>query len=400
MSGPLKGVRIIDCTSVILGPWATQQLGDLGADIIKVEPPEGDNSRQVGPTHSKNMAALFLGSNRNKRSVVLDLKKDAGLRALFKMCETADVFLHNLRPEPAARLGVGYEAFEKLNPRLIYLATYGYRAKGPRGSKPAYDDIIQAGSGLAHLQSTIVGEPRYIPTIIGDKTSSGTVLSAVLAALYEREKSGLGQAIEVPMFESLVAYVMAEHLYAATFLPQESAPGYIRILNKERKPFPSKDGYFALVPYTDGNWKEFCDLVGQPEILDDDRFSTLSKRIANVGVVYGKLGEICRTRTNAEWVALLRDSNIPHGPVNTLDDLLVDEQLLATGFWKEFDHPSEGRIRTPDIPQMFSRTPGSIRRLQPRLGEHSVEILTEAGLSSSEIDEMLNTGVTRKADPL
>lgn len=400
MSGPLKGVRIIDCTTVIMGPWATQQLGDLGADIIKVEPPEGDTSRQVGPTHGKDMAALFLGSNRNKRSVVLDLKKEGGRRALFKLCETADVFLHNLRPEPAARLGVGYEAFEKINPRLIYLATYGYRANGPRGSKPAYDDIIQAGSGLAHLQSAIVGEPRYIPTIIGDKTSSGNIVTAVLAALYEREKSGLGQAIEVPMFESLVAYVMTEHLYGATFLPQESEPGYIRILNKERKPFPSKDGYISLTPYTDGNWKEFCDLIGQPEIMNDERFSTLSKRIANVGVVYGKLGEICRTRTNAEWVELLRDSNIPHGPVNTLADLLEDEQLLATGFWKEFDHPSEGRIRTPDIPQTFSRTPGSIRRLQPRLGEHSLEVLSEAGMSSSEIDEMLNTGVTRKAEPL
>ncbi len=395
MAGPLAGVRILDCTSVVLGPWAAQQLGDLGADIIKIESPDGDTTRQLGPRRNKNMAAFFLGCNRNKRSIVLDLKKDDGRAALFRLAKTADVLMHNYRPEPAARLGVPYEAFEKINKRLIYIATYGYRADGPMGPKAAYDDIIQAGSGLASLQTVVAGAPRFLPTIVADKTSSNAVVAAVLAALYEREKSGLGQAVEVPMFESLVSYVMVEHLYGESFVPAIDTAGYKRVLNKERRPYPSKDGFFALLPYNDANWHEFCQLVGRPEIMQDPRFQSLEARLTNVEVVYATLAEICATRTNAEWVALLKTSNVPHGPVNTLEDLFSDPQLQATGFWKEVDHPTEGKLRMPDIPPRFSRTPGEIRYLQPRLGEHSVEILREGGFSAAEIDAMLATGATR-----
>lgn len=395
MGGPLSGVTILDCTSVVLGPWAAQQLGDLGADIIKVEPPEGDTARQVGPSKNPNMAALFLGSNRNKRSIVLDLKKPDGIRALYRMVEKADVLMHNLRPDPAARLGLQYPTLENLNPRLIYVAAYGYRAAGPMGDKPAYDDIIQAASGLAHLQSVIAGEPRYVPTIVADKTGSNAVITAVLAALYEREKSGRGQAVEVTMFESLVSYIMAEHLYGAVFLPQEHEAGYGRVLHKERRPFATRDGYIALTPYTDANWREFCALIGHLDILEDPCFASLSVRINNVGKVNAKLAEVCATRTTAEWMSLLGDSNVPHGPVNSLNDLLSDEQLLATGYWKEFDHPTEGRIRSPDVASTYSRTPGSIRQLQPRLGEHSIEILGEFGFTSAEIDRLAAGGVTR-----
>ncbi|HUN52133.1 MAG TPA: CoA transferase [Candidatus Sulfotelmatobacter sp.] len=391
----MAGVRILDCTSVVLGPWAAQQLGDLGADVIKIEPPEGDTTRQLGPKRNQDMAAFYLGCNRNKRSIVLDLKKDAGRRALFRMAKTADVLMHNYRPEPAARLGVPYEAFEKLNPRLIYLATYGYRAAGPMGPKAAYDDIIQAGSGLASLQTAVAGAPRFLPTIVADKTSSNAVVAAVLAALYEREKSGLGQAVEVPMFESLVAYVMVEHLYGESFLPRLDTAGYKRVLNKERRPYPSKDGYFALLPYTDTHWREFCQLIERPDIIADERFKSLASRLANIEVVYSTLAKVCATRTNAEWIALLKNSNVPHGPVNTLEDLLEDAQLAATGFWQEVDHPTEGRLRMPGIPPTFSRTPGEIRRLQPRLGEHSVEVLRETGYSQGEIDDMIATGATR-----
>jgi crotonobetainyl-CoA:carnitine CoA-transferase CaiB-like acyl-CoA transferase len=395
MAGPLSGVRILDCTTVVLGPWAAQQLGDLGADIVKIEPPEGDTTRQLGPRRNKDMAAFFLGCNRNKRSIVLDLKKDDGRAALFRLAGTADVLMHNYRPEPAARLGVPYEAFQKINKRLIYLATYGYRAAGPMGAKAAYDDIIQAGSGLAMLQTVVAGAPRFLPTIVADKTSSCAVVAALLAALFERERSGLGQAVEVPMFESLVSYVMVEHLYGESFMPAIETAGYKRLLNKERRPYPSKDGYFALLPYTDGHWREFCTLIGRDDIMKDARFQSLQTRLTNVEVVYATLAEICATRTNAEWVALLSTSNVPHGPVNSLEDLLVDPQLQATGFWKEVEHPTEGKLRMPDIPPRFSRTPGEIRYLQPRLGEHSVEILKEAGFSASEIDAMLKSGATR-----
>ena len=395
MAGPLNGVRILDCTSVVLGPWAAQQLGDLGADVIKIEPPTGDTTRQLGPRRNPGMAAFFLGCNRNKRSIVLDLKVPEGREALFELAKTADVLMHNYRPEPAARLGVPYEEFQKINPKLVYVAAYGYRAAGPMGPKAAYDDIIQAGTGMAMLQTVVAGAPRFLPTIVADKTSSNAVVSAVLAALFERERSGLGQAVEVPMYETLVSFVMVEHLYGENFMPAIETAGYKRLLNKERRPYPSKDGFFALLPYTDGHWREFVKLIGREEIMQDPRFFSLATRLDNIEVVYSTLAEICATRTNAEWVDLLKDANVPHGPVNTLEDLLVEEQLLATGFWKEVDHPTEGKLRMPDIPPRFSRTAPEIRRLQPRLGEHSLEVLREAGFSEDRISTMLANGATR-----
>ena len=307
MAGPLAGVRILDCTTVVLGPWAAQQLGDLGADVVKIEPPEGDTTRQLGPARNPGMAAFYLGCNRSKRSIVLDLKQDAGRNALFKLAETADVLMHNYRPEPAKRLGVEYEAFEKINPRLVYLATYGYRSAGPMGPKAAYDDIIQAGSGLAALQSVVAGQPRFLPTIVADKTSSNGVVSALLAGLFARERTGKGQSIEVPMYETLVSFVMVEHLYGETFRPALETAGYKRVLNKERRPYPSKDGYFALLPYTDGHWKEFCGLVGRPDLAGDARFTSLANRLKNVEHYYATLAEICATRTNAEWVDAAQD---------------------------------------------------------------------------------------------
>jgi len=394
MPGPLDGVRILDCTSVVLGPWAAQQLGDLGADVIQIESPEGDTTRRLGPRRHPDMAAFYLGCNRSKRSLVLDLKQEAGKRALFRLAEGADVLMHNFRPEPAGRLGLSYEVFETLNPRLIYLATYGYRTAGPYGSKAAYDDIIQAGAGFAWLQTAVAETPRYMPTIVADKTSSNAVLSAVLAALYARERTGMGQAVEVPMFETLAAFVMVEHLYGETFVPAIETSGYKRILSPQRRPYATKDGFLAILPYTDGHWREFCALVARPELLDDARFANIADRLANVEMYYATLAEIAATRTNAEWLALLGPSNVPHGPVNSLEGLLSDPQLLATGFWKIVEHPSEGRLRMPDIPPRFSKTPPEIRRLQPGLGEHSVEVLREAGFSQTEIDGMLASGAT------
>ena len=395
MAGPLTGVRVLDCTSVVLGPYAAQQLGDLGADVVKIEPPDGDTTRRLGPQRHPGMAAFFLGCNRNKRSLVLNLKLEPGRQAMAKLAAGADVLVHNYRPGPATRLGMDYETFARENPRLIYVATYGFRADGPMGATAAYDDVIQAASGLAMLQGMVTGEPRCVPTVVADKVSSNAVVSAVLAALYERERSGRGQAIEVPMFETVVAFVMIEHLYGQTFVQGLESMGYKRLLNSARGPYRSKDGYIALLPYTDANWRELCGLIGRRELLTDPRFQSVATRLANIELVYSTLAEICRTRTSAEWLALLQGSNIPHGPVNSLEDLLVDQQLAATDFWTEFDHPTEGRIRMPAIATRFSRTVPEIRRLQPRLGEHSVEVLGEAGFSCLEVDELIAIGATR-----
>ncbi|OLB03014.1 MAG: CoA transferase [Candidatus Rokubacteria bacterium 13_2_20CM_69_15_1] len=394
MPGPLAGVRVLDVTTVVLGPWAAQTLGDMGADVIKVEPPEGDTTRRLGPARHPGMGAFYLACNRNKRSLVLDLKQTAGRAALLRLAATADVILHNFRPGPAARLGLEYEPFRAVNPRLVYCATYGFRARGPYGTKPAYDDVIQAAAGLASLQTALVGEPRYMPTIVADKTSSLAVLSAVLSALFHRERTGEGQAIEVPMFETVVAYVMVEHLYGETFVPPIETAGYKRILNRWRRPFRTTDGYLAVVPYTDADWRAFFALAGRADLQADPRFRTLESRLANIEALYEELAKIIAGRSSAEWLEALDRASVPAMVVNTLETLLVDPQLEATGFWKIVEHPTEGTLRVPDIPTTYSRTPAEIRRLPPRLGEHSREVLREAGFSEAEVDDLRASGVT------
>jgi crotonobetainyl-CoA:carnitine CoA-transferase CaiB-like acyl-CoA transferase len=395
VSGPLEGVRVVDCTTVVLGPWAAQQLGDLGADVIKVEPPEGDTTRQLGPMRNPDMGAFYLAVNRNKRSIVLDLKQESARQVLVRLAEKADVLIHNYRPQAAKRLGLSYEMFRAVNPRLVYVGTYGFRAAGPYGNKPAYDDIIQAASGLASLQTAIIGEPRYVPTIVADKTSSMTLLAAVLAALYHQARTGEGQEVEVPMFESLAAWVMVEHLYGETFVPPEDTAGYKRVLNRHRRPFKTKDGYLAILPYSDQNWRDFFTIAGRQDLLDDPRFKTFATRLRHIELLYEELSKIAPTRTNAEWLAELDKKNIPGMIVNTLESLLRDPQLEATGFWQIVEHPSEGTLRLPGIPATYGKTPGTIRRLPPRLGEHSCEILREFGVGQAEIDALLASGATR-----
>ena len=394
MSAPLEGIRVVEMTSVVLGPYACQMLGDLGADVIKIEPPGGDTNRNLGPHRNhRDMGSLYLTCNRNKRSVSLDLKSERGRNAALDIIKTADVVVHNFRPQAMQRLGLDYPAVQAVNPQVVYCATYGYSRKGPYGNKGALDDSIQAASGIAVLQSMVEGEPRYLPTIIADKTTAMVVVQSVLAALFHRERSGEGQEIEVPMFESMVSFVMTEHLWGQTFEPPIGTAGYVRLMAKHRRPYKTRDGqYLAVLPYWDNHWRTFCELAGRPELAEDERFIDMATRLQNINESYRVTGEIIASRDRADWLALLGETNVPMMVVNSLDDLIDDPHLVESGFWQEAEHPTEGRIRMTSPPMNFGRTPASIRAMAPRLGEHSQEILREAGLDQATIDSMLAAG--------
>jgi crotonobetainyl-CoA:carnitine CoA-transferase CaiB-like acyl-CoA transferase len=394
MSAPLDGIRVVEMTSVVLGPYACQMLGDLGADVIKIEPPGGDTNRNLGPRRNhSDMGSLFLTCNRNKRSVALDLKSERGCSAALEILRSADVVVHNFRPQAMARLGLDYAAVKAVNPEVIYCATYGYSKKGPYGDKGALDDSIQAASGVAILQSMVEGEPRYLPTIIADKTTAMVVVQSVLAALFHKQRTGEGQEIEVPMYESMVSFVMTEHLWGQTFEPPIGKAGYVRLMAKHRRPYKTRDGqYLAVLPYWDNHWSTFCERVGRPELAEDERFIDMATRLKNINESYRVTGEIIAGRDRAEWLELLGDTNVPMMVVNTLDELVDDPQLVESGFWQQIEHPTEGLLRMSSPPMNFAKTPASIRSLAPRLGEHSEQILLEAGLEQAAIDSMVASG--------
>jgi crotonobetainyl-CoA:carnitine CoA-transferase CaiB-like acyl-CoA transferase len=399
MPGPLDGIKILELTAVVLGPWACQLLADMGADVVKIEAPYGDSNRSLGAVrNTPGMAALYLTCNRNKRSLVLDLKKPEGRDALLKLVETADVLIHNNRPQVMDKLKLDYTTLKEINPKLIYCGSYGYGKDGPYGDKGALDDSIQAVSGIAMLNKMVLGEPRYLPTIVCDKTTAMAVVQGVLAALFHRERTGQGQELEVPMYETMVSYVMAEHLWGYTFDPPLGEPGYTRLMSHHRKPYPTKDGYIAILPYLDAHWETFCKLSGREELLDDPRFKTLADRVGNIDDTYSETGKTMLTKTTKEWMDIFGKTSVPTIVVNDLKDLVEDEHLNAVGFWKSIDHPTEGKLRTPAFPIKFSESPADIRRHAPRLGEHSVEILKEAGLDDAAINAMIDNGATKTAD--
>jgi crotonobetainyl-CoA:carnitine CoA-transferase CaiB-like acyl-CoA transferase len=339
------------------------------------------------------MAAMFLDLNRNKRSVILDLNKPEGRDALLRLIKTADVLMHNLRPKPAAKLKIAYLDVAAINPRLIYCANVGYSRKGPYRDEPAYDDIIQARCGIAGLAAQqFDGPPRYAPTAMADKTTGLMALATISMALYERERSGKGQEIEIPMYETLVSFLLAEHPNGAAFDPPKGPIGYPRILSPYRKPFRTKDGYICALPYTDRQWAKFFEVAGHPELAKDPRFASLGKRTENISVMYKMIEEFMTERTTADWLDVLTKLDIPVSPVNGLDDLLKDKHMKEVGFFQYIDHPTEGRILKTGIPANLSRTPGAFRRPTPRFGEHSVEVLAEAGYSEAEIKALVAKG--------
>jgi crotonobetainyl-CoA:carnitine CoA-transferase CaiB-like acyl-CoA transferase len=383
MPGPLAGIRIIDLTTIVMGPYATQILGDMGADVIKVECPSGDIFRDVAPFRHRGMGAAFLNVNRNKRSIVLNLESDYDKQILHKLLATADVFVYTLRPRSLAKFGLDYNGLCERNPRLIHCGAYGFSEQGPYRGRPAYDDVIQAMSGTASLEgSNDPDGPKFVNTIMADKIAGLSAAYAITAALYERERSGLGQAIEVPMFETLVSFNMIEHLGGETFCPALGSMGYDRVLSPFRRPYRTKDGYIGLMPYSTAQWQRFFEIAGKPQFAEDVRFTEHSARSENIDELYRILAEILVERSTAEWIRLLETADIPIAPVLSLEDLLEDQHLEALGFFRRDSHPSEGEIRTVSSPVRFSRTPATIERLAPRPDEHREEILEEITGSS------------------
>jgi crotonobetainyl-CoA:carnitine CoA-transferase CaiB-like acyl-CoA transferase len=357
MAGPLQGIKIVDLTTVIAGPYATQMLGDMGADILKVEPPGGDIMRAPGPARSPGMGAAFLNCNRNKRSIVLDLKRSGDVARLLALVDEADVFIHNMRMKAAERAGLGHAALLARNPRLIHCAIVGFGQDGPYRDRPAYDDVIQAAAGWAGLEQQAGREPRYAPTIVADKTTALFAVGAINAALYHRAVSGEGQAVEIPMFEAMASFLMVEHLAGRSFVPPQGATGYARVLSHHRKPYRTADGYVAVMPYTGAHWRAFFRAAGREDWASDPALGQDAARAAMIDVWYERLAGCLLERGSSDWLGLLQQIEIPCSPVNTIDDLLEDPHLKAVGFFRESEHPSEGTVLSIRPPVHFSKTP-------------------------------------------
>jgi crotonobetainyl-CoA:carnitine CoA-transferase CaiB-like acyl-CoA transferase len=375
--GPLHGVRVIDLTNVIMGPFATHIMADMGADVIKIESAEGDSFRTYRPNRNHGMSGGFLQLNRNKRSVLLDLKQAKDMSALHGLIATADVFVHSFRPKAIKKLGLAYDAVRALKPDIIYCGAYGFGDKGPYRDKAAYDDIIQAGSGLAALHQTARGEPAFMPTVLCDKLSGQAIAYAVIAALFQRERGGGGQAIEVPMFETSAEFAYVEHLLGFSFEPPLGPPGYVRVVSPKRKPYRTRDGYACILPYSDQNWRDFFDFVGRQDLKVDARFYPLSSRAAHLEFLYELIDREASKHSSAEWLTFCDRVSIPCMEVLSLEQLPDDPHMQAVGMFGQAEHPSEGPYKTIRAPVSFSSAPFQIRRHAPRLGEHTEEVLCE-----------------------
>ncbi|HEY0424109.1 MAG TPA: CoA transferase [Rhodopila sp.] len=389
-TGPLRGIRVIDITTVVLGPYCSQTLGDMGADVIKVETIEGDSTRLIGPSRTPGMGSYFANLNRNKRSLAIDLKKPEAQEAILRLVETADVFVHNMRIGAAQRLGLDYERLSARNPKLIYACASGFRKGSSMQEFPAYDDLIQGVSGIASLNAGPDGAPRYFPTVVVDKLTGAMLASMIGMALFHRERTGQGQEIHLPMMETILSFSLVEHLWHGTLGEPEKGLGYPRMLTPHRRPYATKDGFISVIAHSDRQWAKLFQAMGVPELIEDVRFASVTARSANIDAVYATLTNGMRQRTTEEWLAELRPADIPCGKANSLNDLFTDPYLVETGYFEPHVHPSEGSVVIPAIPAHFSGSPANVHRPWPKLGEHSREILAEAGFSDAEIESVLS----------
>ena len=392
--GPLAGVRILDLTSVILGPFATQILATMGAEIIKIETPEGDNMRDVGPMRNSKMGHIFLQANRGKKSIVLDLKDPKAKQATLDLAKTVDVFISNIRPQALDRLGLGYQDLKKVNEKIIYISCSGFGVDGPYADKPAYDDLIQGATGVPWLmQQHGVHEPRYAPTTLGDRVTGLHSVYAVTSALYAREKTGKGQHVVVPMFESIAQFILGDHLGGESFIPPIGKSGYARLLSPYRKPYATQDGYISILIYNDKHWKSFFEAIGQPERLKEEIFCTHTNRANNIDRVYSEVEKIIKTRSTSQWRQLLDQYDLPNQPMNSISDLIHDEHLNKTSFIHIENHPSEGKIRVMNSPVSWSETPAEENLTPaPALGQHTAEILRGLGYAEEAIEALIRSG--------
>lgn len=391
-TGPLAGVKVVDLTINVLGPAATQILGDMGAEVIKIEPPGGDPMRQLGPSPHPGMSPHLMNFNRNKRSVVLDLKHPPAFEALMRLVETTDVFVQTMRIKAARRLGIDYPALKERNPRLIYASATGYRRDGPNRDRPAFDDVIQGESGLAAMIGRANGEPRYVPMALVDKFCGHVLASAIGMALFHRERTGRGQEVHVPMYETMVSFNLGDQLWEGTFDAPERGLGFPRMFTPGRRPHAASDGHICLLAVTDDQWRRLFAAIGRAELIEDERFSTISGRTEHVDALFTLLDQALETRTVAEWRERLDAADVPNAPMNDLAGLFDDPYLRQTGFFQKYNHPQAGPIVAMGIPVDFSASPGNLRLPPPVLGQHTMEVLSAVGYSGREIAEIGGAG--------
>ncbi|QJR05544.1 CoA transferase [Sphingobium yanoikuyae] len=379
--GPLAGIRVVDLTAMVFGPYATQIMADMGADVIKIEPPAGDATRYINAGPTPELGGVFTNVNRGKRSLVLDLRQEADKATLRALIATADVFIHSMRGKAIAKLGFDYQAVKAIRPDIVYTNCYGYSRRGPDGDKPAYDDTIQAECGIPHLQQLMTGKPDFMATIIADKVAGLTGLYATMMALFHRERTGEGQEVEVSMFETMASFMLTEHASGMLFEPPLGPAHYHRVVARNRKPYATKDGHVAALVYNDKHWNAFVAAVNPPWATEE--FDTLAKRAKQIDRVYGLLGETFAERTTQEWLELLEALHIPAAPLRTTDELFDNAHLNAIGFFETVETP-QGPVRFPGVPTWFSQTPGRVAGGAPELGAHSREVLDELGVGASD----------------
>ena len=398
MTPLLRGIRVVEVGAVVLGPLAGQILGDLGAEIIKVEPLAGDVARNSHPGGADG-GALFVNNNRNKRMIALDLKHPLGQQALAKVIATSDVLLHNMRADAAERLMLGFQHVAKINPRIVYCEAIGFGQRGRYRDRPAFDDIIQAASGLAGLSAERGSDPDFISTILADKVAALHVVYGILAALLAQARGQQGPVrVEVPMFEAMVSFVLNEHLSGATF-SDDGQLGYPRLMSRDRRPYPTADGWIAVLPYTKPQWIRFLREVGREDVTEEAWFIDDRTRQSRVDHLYAIVAECLRSRTTGEWMAALSACDIPCSEVNRLRDLLDDPHLADIGFFDVDPSFPKGIRRTLPQPVQFEGIGSEADRPPASLGNDSRQVLRECGHDDAEIDALIAAGAAFASEP-